>query len=71
MNTAHEQVKDRLDSYLTHVASNKGLLKTERSCKSVSERLRRDQIDLILCQLDDMDEVTLKRAINTLKQLAG
>jgi len=76
MNTTHEQVKDRMSNYLSAIASDKNALKTEGSRKALSERMRRDQIDLILVQLDDdaIDEVrnpTLRRALRTLKQICG
>ena len=76
MNTRHEQVIANLDNYLSNISSNKSALNTESHRQAVSERLRRDQIDLILVQLDDdaIDEVsnpTLKRALKTLKQICG
>ena len=76
MITTHQQVKERLNNYLTNISSNRSALSTEGSRQAVTERLRRDQVDLIVVQLDDdaIDEVsnpTLKRALRTLKQICG
>ena len=76
MNTTHEQVKDRMSNYLSAIASDKNSLKTEGSRKALSERMRRDQVDLIVIQLDDdaINDVrnpTLKRALRTLKEICG
>jgi len=76
MNTRHEEVKDRMSIYLSAIASDKNSLKTEGSRKALSERMRRDQVDLIVIQLDDeaIDDVrnpTLRRALRTLKQICG
>ena len=76
MNTRHQQVIANLDSYLSNVASDRSALRTASARQAVTERLRRDQVDLIVVQLDDdaIDEVsnpTLRRALRTLKQICG
>lgn len=76
MNTTRAQVKEKIHTYLRNVDSGKSGLMTEGAWKAVEERMRRDQVDLIVVQLDDeaINDVrnpTLKRALKTLKQICG
>lgn len=66
-----EQVKDRMSSYLTYVASDRRALETEGGRAAVNKRMRRDQIDLIRSYWNDFDDVELARAKRTLDQIGG
>lgn len=71
MINASEHAKHTMSKYLNYVASDHRRLNSKESVEKINENMRLAQIEMINGYLDDMDEVTRKRALKTLKQIGG